>query len=372
MIEVQRKIRKRIFGLDLMRASAIVMVLCSHILWIYPKSSGIISQLFALFGFLGVENFFVLSGFLIGRILFKLFIKDDFRINTVFCFLKRRWFRTLPNYFLILLLNIAIASFMGFSIFEEIYYFVFIQNFASDINAFFPESWSLSVEEWAYFLVPFSLYIGSLFVKQINKSKQFIFVVLVLMLIFIVNKIIYNFSTSNTTLDQWNVSLKAVVIYRIDSILIGIVASWLSINYTEFWKKNKIILAFAGGLLFVLMFLGGGFYRILIETNPFFWNVLYLPITSIMFALFLPLFSQWETAPNWISKPITFVSLVSYSVYLLHYSIILQLMKNYIDTSSYSYFQLHLFTFCFLLITFFLSFLLYKFFEKPLMNLRDR
>jgi peptidoglycan/LPS O-acetylase OafA/YrhL len=372
MIDSQINSSNRIFGLDVMRATAIVMVLCSHILWIYPGSNGIISQVFILFGFWGVEIFFVLSGFLIGKILYKLYIKEDFTIHSVFYFLKRRWFRTLPNYYLILILNCFITLFISESLENIGLYFLFMQNFVTTLPEFFTESWSLSVEEFAYLFAPFALLLASILVKPKNKSRRFISVVLFLIMVFVINKIIYRFTTSNTTIEQWNVSLKSVVVYRIDSILIGVVASWLSLNYTAFWQKKKISLAFLGCMLIVLMFVGVGFFRILIDTHPFFWNVLYLPITSIIFALFLPVLSQWQSAPDWFSKPVTFVSLVSYSVYLLHYGIVLQLMKYCIDTTVFSTSQLHLFTFSYLGITFFLSFLLYKYFEKPIMNLRDK
>ncbi|HEU0136653.1 MAG TPA: acyltransferase family protein, partial [Flavobacterium sp.] len=60
----------RIFGLDFMRATAIMMVLIGHCAWIFPASEGVIMQLLAMSGYLGVEIFFVLSGFLIGNILY--------------------------------------------------------------------------------------------------------------------------------------------------------------------------------------------------------------------------------------------------------------------------------------------------------------
>lgn len=366
------KDKQRVFGLDVMRATAILMVLCSHILSIYPKSNNIISEIFKFFGFWGVEIFFVLSGFLIGSILYKSYVQENFTIQSVFYFLKRRWFRTLPNYFLVLFLNVILAVSFGFYMKDAGYYFFFGQNFATTMKPFFPESWSLSVEEFAYLIVPFALLAGTLLVKPKNKSKRFILIVLFLMAVVFINRIIYNFTTSNTTLDQWNLSLKAVVIYRIDSILIGIAASWLSLNYSEFWQKQKENLAFIACVALCVMIVGLGYFKILIETHPFFWNVGYLPITSIIFALFLPILSQWQSAPGWFSKPITFVSLISYSVYLLHYSIVLQLMKYFVDTASFLTFQLHSFTFCYLVITFFLSFLLYKFFEKPIMDLRKR
>lgn len=363
---------KRIFGLDLMRATAILMVLCSHLLSIYPRSTNKISQILALFGYWGVEIFFVLSGYLIGNILYRLFVQEEFTVHTVFYFLKRRWLRTLPNYYLVLVLNIAMACLFGFYIQDAGYYFLFLQNFAAPMKPFFPESWSLSVEEYAYLITPFALLLAVLVAKVKNRPKGFIGVVLFLIMIFLATKILYNFSTANTTIEEWNVSLKPVVIYRIDSILIGILASWIHINFKGFWNRQKNRLFVSGLFLLMLMFVGVGFFRILIEEYPFFWNVLYLPFTSIIFTFFLPVLSQCQSAPDWVSRPVTFISVVSYSVYLIHYSLVLQLMKWGFNTDSYSVSQLHIFTFCYLVLTFFLSFLLYRFFEKPIMDSREK
>ncbi|WP_293891706.1 acyltransferase family protein [Flavobacterium sp.] len=172
--------KPRIFGLDLMRAMAISMVLCSHILWIYNPNDGLIRQLFALFGFLGVEFFFVLSGFLIGRILYGIYIKDDYTIKSALHFLKRRWFRTLPNYFLILIINIIITFTLGYSMPKLGLYFIFLQNGFYKMSTFFPESWSLSVEEWAYMVLPISLLLFSVFYKPKNKKRFFLCIILLL------------------------------------------------------------------------------------------------------------------------------------------------------------------------------------------------
>jgi peptidoglycan/LPS O-acetylase OafA/YrhL len=355
-----------------MRAIAILMVLSSHILWIYPTQDGVLYQILTLFGFWGVEIFFVLSGFLIGKILFQLYTKENFTYKTVLFFLKRRWFRTLPNYFFILLINIAIAGFIGYSIDGLASYFVFLQNFSSQMNAFFPESWSLSVEEFAYLFLPFMLLFMSFWFKPKNKSRFFLNVVLFLTAIFLGNKIVYHTNTSVTSLIQWNTNLKAVVVYRIDSILIGVLFSWISLVHVDFWKRNRYNMAFIGVFFLFILVFGLSNFHIFIETHRFFWNVLYLPIVSIVFAFFLPFLSQYNSAPKWFLKPITFISLMSYSIYLLHYSVILQLMKYCINTNLLSIMQLHLYTFVFLVVTFSSSWVLYYFFEKPIMNLRDR
>jgi peptidoglycan/LPS O-acetylase OafA/YrhL len=363
--------KQRIFGLDILRAAAIIMVVCSHVLWIYPKSNAFIPTLFELFGFWGVELFFVLSGFLIGSILCKTFINENFTLKSVFHFLKRRWFRTLPNYYLVLLLNILIAFFLGFSIENTGSYFLFLQNFASKSPSFFPESWSLSIEEFTYLLLPFSLFFVGLSTVK-NKAKLFLLVIVALILVFWMNKFYYHSQHKISNMSEWNLNLKSVLIYRIDGILVGVLAAWFSFNFDVIWKKSKGIFAIIGfGILFFLMF-GIIPLNLTIEQKPFFWNVLYLPITSVAFGFLLPFFSEWKTYANPVLYPVELISKISYSIYLLHYSIILQLLKVFMDTSQMSTTERHFFTLIYLTITFLLSYILYRFYEKPIMNWRDK
>jgi len=361
---------ERVFGLDVMRATAILMVLGGHLLWIYPDCPRILGQLFTLFGFWGVELFFVLSGFLIGGILYRLFVTTEFNRATVFYLLQRRGFRTLPSYYLVLLLNCGLGFVLGLRMEQTGYYFLFLQNFATTMPAFFPESWSLSVGVVACLICALGFYVAAVGFPRKNKSRLFLAVVFGLILLFIGTKIGYYFRTSNTTLSQWNVALKAVVIYRIDAVVIGVGFSWLYANYQRFWSKHKFTMAILGCVLMVFMFVGVGFFQILIDSYPFFWNVLYLPITSFALALFLPLLSEWKTAPFWFVRPVTLISLMAYSIYLIHYSLVLQLLKYWVDTVSLPTWQLHLFTLVYLAITFLLSYLLYHYYEKPIMALR--
>ena len=70
----------RNYGLDVLRATAILLVLSSHaiffIIQAIPESDSV--KLISYFcGFWGVELFFVLSGFLIGAIIKKLMVSNS-------------------------------------------------------------------------------------------------------------------------------------------------------------------------------------------------------------------------------------------------------------------------------------------------------
>jgi peptidoglycan/LPS O-acetylase OafA/YrhL len=363
--------QNRVFGLDLMRAMAILMVLFGHCVWIFPDSNTLFHQMMVLSGFLGVEVFFILSGFLIGKLLYDLYLREEFTFSKVLYFLKRRWFRTFPNYFLLLLVNIGIASIVGYATPELWKYFFFLQNFHTTMLSFFPESWSLAVEEYAYLVLPLFVFFATLLWKPKNKARFFLFAILALIAVFFCTKIYYQLTTANVSITQWNVSLKAVVLYRLDSIFIGVLCSWIYCNFKSFWHVNKHVFFVIGVCIFIFQFVAIGYFRLLIDTHPILWNVFYLPLVSVAVACFLPFLSDWKVETSFIARPVLFISLVSYAVYLLHYSVVLQLLKHYIVYDSHSYVQLFGFIGAYVFITFFLSYLLYRFYEKPMMDLRD-
>jgi len=111
--------------------------------------------------------------------------------------------------------------------------------------------------------------------------------------------------------------------------------------------------------------------QIFIETHAYFWNILYLPLNSIAIALTLPLLSNIKSAPKIILKPITYISLISYSMYLLHYSVVLQWLKHKVSTDFLTLIGVLVYIAVYFGLTLVLSYLLYRFFERPMTNLRD-
>ncbi|QTE23404.1 acyltransferase family protein [Polaribacter cellanae] len=362
----------RIFGLDIVRATAILLVVFSHMRWIMPNLPKIIEQVLSIFGVLGVEIFFVLSGFLIGKILLNDFLKDNYNFNSVKYFWKRRWFRTLPNYFLILIINIFISKLIQQELPNSLWkYFFFLHNFSSELPPFFMESWSLSIEEFTYLLLPFSLLLLSFLKLKTLKIIQFRNCILLLLLLFFVSKVVYHFSLENESVVFWNINLRTTVIYRIDAIFYGVLASYFYITKKEKWYQFSNIFLIFGflvlGVIHTLIAIG----ILNFTDNLFFWNVLYLPIISISIAFMIPYFTKIKTATKWILNPISFISITSYAIYLLHNSVVLHLMKHYYPVENLSTNSIVFYCFIYLLITLILSYVLYRFFEKPMTDLRE-
>ncbi len=365
--------RKRIFGLDIIRAVAIMLVVFSHALWIVPGVKGLIPDMLRLAGVMGVEIFFVLSGFLIGRIVYKLFVSDDFNFNKVKYFWIRRWFRTLPNYYFILIVNILLALYLGNELPESLWlYFLFLQNLAWEMPVFFTESWSLPIEEFAYIIGPLLLYTVLLLKSKVSKSKLFGLVTVLIIVFFTITKIIYNLNTDGSDMNFWNVKLKVVTLYRIDAIYFGVFAAYLSMVKPEFWNKYSWFSFMVGAVIFIGLNYIIPTKQLYIETYPFFWNVLYLPINSIAIAFCLPLLSNIKTAPKLILIPITTISIISYSMYLLHYSIVLQLLKYFVPLNGLSNFDVFIYISVYVILTILFSYILYYTFEKPIMDIRDK
>ena len=133
---------------DLIRALAISLVLVHHISQALPLSQ--FGHRLTSLGAYGVDLFFVLSGWLIGRLYWlELDRYDSVNIRR---FWIRRWLRTIPPY-------LAVMPFAFLSVYlwrNEPFqwkYLLFLQNYETQIP-FFSVSWSICVEEHFYLLMP--------------------------------------------------------------------------------------------------------------------------------------------------------------------------------------------------------------------------
>ena len=138
-------IDSRNFGLDLLRAIAILSVLISHSFYLLPDPKKYIGFTFG--GWFGVQLFFVLSGFLIGTIIINNY-DNNFSFKSIQHFWMRRWLRTLPAYLFVITALMLIKQVFDYR------YFFFLQGLINFNFDLLPASWSLCIEEWFYLLFP--------------------------------------------------------------------------------------------------------------------------------------------------------------------------------------------------------------------------
>ena len=144
--------RARAPGLDLLRALAIVVVVIYH--------AGIFG--FALpgnvhrFGWIGVDLFFVLSGYLIGgQLLAALARAPSLNFKR---FYARRALRILPAYFIVLAIYFCLPSWREFPEISPLWKFVLsVQNIGLRGGTAFSHAWSLAVEDQFYLVLPLVL-----------------------------------------------------------------------------------------------------------------------------------------------------------------------------------------------------------------------
>ena len=141
----------RIAGLDNLRALAILAVMLYHLGWRMPDSVAPIAK----FGWMGVDLFFVLSGFLIASQLLKPIRQG--RSISVLGFYRMRAYRILPAYLVVLAVYMLWPAWHEDTGMSPLWQFLtFTENLFVNysINHAFSHVWSLCVEEHFYLLLP--------------------------------------------------------------------------------------------------------------------------------------------------------------------------------------------------------------------------
>jgi peptidoglycan/LPS O-acetylase OafA/YrhL len=132
-------------GLDILRFIAVLLVIGRHMAML--KDSPL--RFWRTGGWIGVDLFFVLSGFLISGLLFKEYkIRSSLDIKR---FLIRRAFKIYPPFWLLLISTVLVSIFLGHqtppkrAMLSELF---FVQNY---FGGLWNHTWSLAVEEHFYF-----------------------------------------------------------------------------------------------------------------------------------------------------------------------------------------------------------------------------
>ena len=330
----------------------------------------------------GVSIFFVLSGFLIGGILIRQLEKGKDSWSDLVHFWKRRWLRTIPAYFFVLTGILVYTLIVMPDRFPGQWYefYIFCQNLWHPRPEFYGEAWSLSVEEWFYLIVP-SLIFGGIALFRSSPKRM----VLTVIIVVTAAAITYRYLLFQQLIHDESISsfkeLKKLgdglityrILPRLDALMFGVMGAYLMHYFPAIWRLWKLPVRF-------LLFAAGWFILYAVKRDNAVDFVLYDAVWSHVLKaaavlIMLPFLSKLVFRPNWITRFITFISLISYSMYLVNWKVVLiMIMKNGI------YQQLHgpwtvtahwELDYCvFLGITIALSYLIYRLIEVPFMNLR--
>ncbi|HGS4445499.1 TPA: acyltransferase family protein [Vibrio cholerae] len=262
-------------------------------------------------GFIGVDIFLVLSGFLITSIILNEQASNTFSIREFFI---KRIKRIVPAYLMLLIVVTFLMAILlipkDYNFFEEslksALYFSSNQYFSSFGNYFAPNSnelpllhtWSLAVEMQFYFFLPFLLTLAP------KKHLKAIFLLLIFLLLIYSSYEIY----VNNNRREMYFSLLA----RTPEFLIG---SWLAI--TEFWKKWNVtksnVLSVIGLSLIAVSIL-------FIDESTAFPGIVVIP-ACIGAALIIA--AQDSYINKLFSRPtLVRIGNLSYSLYLWHWPIL--------------------------------------------------
>ncbi len=331
--------KHRYGSMDLLRAIAILLVVLAHSVLSY----GAPNYLAPLqFGGTGVDLFFVLSGWLLGGLLFK--EAGNSGSIDIKRFWLRRWMRTLPAYFSILIFSILQRYLTKENVEFPWEYFVFIQNYNS--LPFFFVSWSLCVEEQFY------IFIAILLALLAGRNRHLILIILLTLYVLPYLLRHYGLYTSQ---EETHV--------RVDGCVLGVILAHLYNNYPAIWEKisnRSIPLAITCAFLFVFFFIARYFPSMGIKDpdNIFLvlifgsWVVMANKNTEFRKKLYLP--------------GAYYIASRSYSLYLLHPEMLVLMKKFFLGVPFPIFFII---TLCGSLL---LAEVLYRLVELPVMDARER
>jgi peptidoglycan/LPS O-acetylase OafA/YrhL len=155
--------RERDPGIDFLRACAILLVMVRHFLDRNPKYDPFVPEFISkpgLFGWAGVDLFFVLSGYLIFSIIFR---EEERGTFNWLRFYTKRALRIWPAYYFSLLVC-AVLGIFQLRLVDYWPFLLFLQNYFETLpNLNGGVYWSLAVEEHFYLIAPALLLSTALF-----------------------------------------------------------------------------------------------------------------------------------------------------------------------------------------------------------------
>ncbi len=259
-------------------------------------------------GWIGVDLFFVLSGFLVSGLLFSEYKKRG-RL-TVGRFLIRRGWKIYPAFLVFILVTVLmrIAFKKEIEVSGLLAELTFCQSYFRGLWA---HTWSLSVEEHFYLILPFILLgLAAVWGKRDEQRNPFASIPLIAIVVAAACLLLRVWRTG--PFDLWKNVFPSVI--RMDSLFFGVALAYFwhfkpeAIDKLRPWRWSLIAVGVAG-------MLPPFWYNL--ESNPFLYKwgftILFLSAGSILLGVLL-----CESPKSRIASWIAWLGFFSYSVYLWH------------------------------------------------------
>lgn len=286
-------------SLDGLRAFAALGVIMAHYCY---TDNPILFQFFQL-GNQGVSLFFVLSGFVISRILYNTISNNNYFKQ----FYIRRILRIFPlYYFSLFIYNLLdyLYSKDSVNIFNYSYHYLYLQNFARTFNWDFRgpgHFWSLAVEEHFYLIWPLVIYLVYKYSKNFIKHIYITLAIIIFLALF-----------TRFLLLLSDLEVNVLTFARIDQLAFGGVLALLEKNKSKYFSpKFAKICIFLGIMWVVICFVSNDFMSNLIKHYAFgilfFGIILYSIFTKSKLIIFIL-----------NNRVIQYLGKISYGIYVWH------------------------------------------------------
>lgn len=252
---MQNQTPKRVPQLDLLRALAVLLVVGNHMTVCPPETNFYVYKFTEIWnrgGWVGVDLFFVLSGFLISGLLFREYQKTN-RLN-IKRFLIRRGFKIYPAFWVLMIVTCLVAVFydIGFYRLGLLGEFFFVQNYAPHL---WEHTWTLAVEEHFYIGLCVLFFALLKFKKSGEENpfrsipKIFVLLAVVCLMLRLLTETFYEF--------QYERNIEPTHL-RLDSLFFGVLISYLwhfkNLANSEFVNRRKAFIGVGGAILLLPAF----------------------------------------------------------------------------------------------------------------------
>lgn len=350
--------------LDCVRALAIVLVLFRHgqreVSNIFGNEPGVLQNI-ALNGWIGVDLFFVLSGYLISRHLLRAGIgSPDFAWGR---YLALRALRIVPAFYAVLLLTAA-GTFALYPLAQEglgyrlAYHLLFLQDYLpSDINVVF---WSLGVEEKFYLVAPFLIVV---LLACRNSGARFAWLVALFAMPSAIRLLTFHWAGGEFTYPEFWRTFRSPFHMSLEGFVVG-VAIALAQQESLVGRSAR-----AGGVVLVgsLVTLGAW-----MATHDFMARITLIdvalqpPLISLLSGAIVLGAVMRAGAPMPARRPAQALAKLSYSLYLIHFPLIPLVVALALPHGLAAFWATYL------ALSFAAAFVLYAVVERPFLQWKDQ